>query len=116
MRAARASEFWTPLGRDSGAFAATSACNQLQVQSLRWMLEGAARDGAPLYLANLDFENAFNSVDHEAVWRLLTELNIPDIHILHVYAHRHYEADLCFGQSAPVKGPVFLSRGTTGNM
>ena len=27
----------------------------------------AARDGAPLYVAYLDFENAFNSVDHEAV-------------------------------------------------
>ena len=49
------------------------SCTQRQVQSLRWVIENAARDGAPLYLAYLDFENAFNSVDHTklsgAGWR-----------------------------------------------
>ena len=46
------------------------------------MTEGAARNGAQLYLAYLNFENAFNSVDHEAIWSWLTEMNIPDVDLL----------------------------------
>ena len=57
-------------------------CTQWQVQSLHWALEEAAQDGAPLYLADLDFENAFYSVDHEAIWRWLTGLKISNVDIL----------------------------------
>ena len=84
-------------------------CTQRQVQSLHWAIEEAAEKGTPLYIAYLDFENAFNSVDHEAVWRWLTELNIPDVDLIRsLYEGAHYEADLPYGRSAP----VYLSRGT----
>ena len=84
-------------------------CTQRQVQSLHWAIEEAAQSGAPLYVAYLDFENAFNSVDHEACWRWLEELNIPDLDLLRsLYEGAHYEADLPYGRSAP----VFLKRGT----
>jgi len=82
---------------------------QRQIQSLSWVIEEAAQAGAPLYVAYLDFENAFNSVDHEAVWHWLTELNVPDVDLLRsLYEGAHYEADLPYGKSAP----VYLTRGT----
>ena len=84
-------------------------CTQRQVQSLHWVIEQAAQSGGTLYVAYLDFENAFNSVDHEAVWRWLAELNIPDVDLLRsLYEGAHYEADLPYGRSAPVT----LTRGT----
>ena len=82
---------------------------QRQVQSLHWSIEEAARKGAPLYVAYLDFENAFNSVDHEALFRWLEELQVPDVDLLRaLYKSAYYEADLPYGRSAP----VYLRRGT----
>ena len=84
-------------------------CTQRQVQSLHWIIEAAAQSRAALYLIYIDFENAFNSVDHAAVWRWLAELNVPDIDLLRsLYEGAHYEADLPYGRSSP----VFLTRGT----
>ena len=84
-------------------------CTQRQVQSLHWIMEEAARQGTALYVAFLDFENAFNSVDHEALFRWLEELRVPDIDLLRaLYNRAHYEADLPYGRSAP----VFMLRGT----
>ena len=82
---------------------------QRQVQSLHWEIEAAAKKRAPLYVLYLDFENAFNSVDHAAVWRWLTELNVPDVELLRsLYQGAHYAADLPYGRSQP----VYLTRGT----
>ena len=36
-----------------------------------------------LFCVYLDFQNAFNSIDHEALWWWLKELNIPDVDLLH---------------------------------
>ncbi len=60
--------------------------------------------------APLDFAspNAFNSVDHAALWRWLRELNVPDIDLLQsLYSGAYYQADLPYGRSAD----VVLSRG-----
>lgn len=79
------------------------------MQSLHWIIEEAAQSRAALYLIYIDFENAFNSVDHAAIWRWLAELNVPDVGMLRaLYEGAHYEADLPYGRSAP----VFLTRGT----
>ena len=40
---------------------------QRQVQSLHWAFESAAERKATLYCCYLDFRNAFNSIDHEAL-------------------------------------------------
>ncbi len=57
----------------------------------------------------LDFANAFNSVDHEALWRWLRELNVPDIDLLlSLYHESSYVADLPYDKSAPIP----LTRGT----
>jgi hypothetical protein len=56
----------------------------------------------------LDFRNAFNSIDHEALWRWLKELNIPDVDLLQsLYSGAYHTADLPYGRSAE----VILSRG-----
>ena len=81
---------------------------QRQVQSLHWAFESAAQRRKPLYCCYLDFRNAFNSIDHEALWRWLRKLNIPDIDLLQaLYERACYEADLPYGRSAP----IFLTRG-----
>jgi len=81
---------------------------QRQVQSLHWAFEAAAERKEKLYCCYLDFENAFNSPDHEALWRWLRRLNIPDIDLLQaLYNRAHYEADLPYGRSAP----IYLTRG-----
>ena len=82
---------------------------QRQVQGLHWAIEEKARRGASLYLAFLDFDSAFNSPDHEGLWRWLRELNIPDVDLLQaLYRQAHYVADLPYGRSAP----VYLTRGS----
>jgi len=81
---------------------------QRQVQSLHWAWEEAAEQKKSLYVAYLDFEWAFNSIDLEALWRWLEELNVPDVDLLRrLYAGAYYEADLPYGRSAP----IFLLRG-----
>ena len=82
---------------------------QRQVQSLHWAFESASKQRKRLYVVYLDFANAFNSVDHEALWRWLQELNVPDVDLLQsLYHESTYVADLPYGQSAPIS----LTRGT----
>jgi hypothetical protein len=84
-------------------------CTQRQVQSLHWVIEDAARREVPLYIAYLDFANAFNSIDHEALFRWLEELQVPDVDLIRaLYTRAHYAADLPYGRSPP----VYLLRGT----
>jgi len=81
---------------------------QRQVQSLHWAIQDAAERRELLFCCYLDFENAFNSVDHEALWRWLKELNVPDIDLLQsLYSGAYFQADLPYGRSAQ----VVLSRG-----
>ena len=81
---------------------------QRQVQSLHWAWEQAADRKVPLFVIYIDFEWAFNSIDLEALWRWLEELNVPDVDLLRrLYDGAFYEADLPYGRSAP----IFLLRG-----
>ena len=76
---------------------------QRQVQSLHWAIQDAAERRELLFCCYLDFENAFNSVDHEALWRWLKELNVPDIDLLQsLYSGAYFQADLPYGRSAQV--------------
>ncbi len=79
------------------------------MQSLYWAVEEAANKRQQLFVVYLDFANAFNSVDHEALWRWLRELNAPDVDLLRsLYDWAFYVADLLYGQSALIS----LTRGT----
>jgi hypothetical protein len=81
---------------------------QRQVQSLHWAIQEAAACKELLFCCYLDFANAFNSVDHAALWRWLKELSVPDIDLLQsLYSGVYYQADLPYGRSAE----VLLTRG-----
>jgi ribonuclease HI len=82
---------------------------QRQVQSLHWAIEEASHKRTKLYVVYIDFANAFNSVDHEALWCWLQEMNVPDVDLLRsLYDHAHYTADLPYGKTASIS----LTRGT----
>ena len=73
------------------------------MQSLHWAIQEAAARKELLFCCYLDFANAFNSVDHAALWRWLKELNVPDIDLLQsLYSGAYYKAGLPYGRSAEV--------------
>ncbi len=59
-----------------------SRLHSSQVQSLHWAVQEAAERREQLFCVCLDFQNAFNSIDHEELWWWLKELNIPDVDLL----------------------------------
>jgi ribonuclease HI len=80
-----------------------------QAQSLFWAYQEAKRLHKPLVVAFLDFANAFNSVDHPALWKWLRTIGVPDVDMIEaLYTDSYYQADTPFGTSAK----VFLTRGT----
>ena len=80
-----------------------------QAQSLFWAYQEAKKRKEIIVVAFLDFANAFNSVDHPALWRWLREIGVPDVDMLEdLYSDSFYQADTVYGTSAK----VFLTRGT----
>ena len=80
-----------------------------QIQALLWDRADAQRRRQMLIVAYIDFANAFNSVDHEALWAWLTAIGIPDVDLLrHIYSDSFFQADTPYGKSAA----IFLNRGT----
>jgi hypothetical protein len=76
---------------------------------LHWAFEQAADQRKQLWVVYLDFANAFNSEDHEALWLWLWESNLPDVDLLRsLYDNSYYVADLPYLQSALIP----LTRGT----
>ena len=70
---------------------------------LHWAIQDSAERRETLFCCYLDFENAFNSPDHAALWRWLQELNVPDIDLLQsLYSGAYYQADLPYGRSAEI--------------
>ena len=80
-----------------------------QSQSLLWAYEEAKRQGQTLVVTFLDFANAFNSVDHPALWKWLQTIGIPDVDMLEdLYTDSFYQAETPHGTSAK----IYLTRGT----
>ena len=72
-------------------------------QSLQWAIEEAKSRGETLVVAYLDFENAFNSTDHEALWAWLERIGVPDVDLLKsLYEEAHYRAELPYGTTANI--------------
>ena len=49
-----------------------------QIATLRIIVEQSIEWSSPLYLLFVDFEKAFDSLDREAMWRLLYHYGISD--------------------------------------
>jgi hypothetical protein len=59
---------------------------------------GGGRTGATAVLLLSGLADAFNSLDHQALWRWLNELNVPDIDLLQgLYSAAYYTAELPYG-------------------
>ena len=80
-----------------------------QAQSLFWAYQEAKRRKESLVVTFLDFANAFNSVDHAALWKWLRTLGVPDVDLLEdIYTNSYYSAETPHGTTAK----IFLTRGT----
>ena len=77
-----------------------STVQQVQtLQSLHWAVQEAAERREQLFCVYLDLRNAFNSIDHQALWQWLKELNIPDVDLLQsLYSGAYYKADMPYGR------------------
>ena len=51
-----------------------------QIATLRIIVEQSIEWSSPLYLLFMDFEKAFDSLDREAMWRILRHYGIPNKH------------------------------------
>ena len=80
-----------------------------QIQAWMWYRDDAEKNKKKFIKADIDFCNAFNSIDHEAIWECLEAIGVPNIDLLQdIYSDTHYQADTPYGMSAK----IFLSRGT----
>ena len=49
-----------------------------QIANIRWIMEKAREFQKNVYFCFIDYAKAFDSVDHNKLWRILKEMGIPD--------------------------------------
>ena len=49
-----------------------------QIASIRWIMEKAREFQKKIYSCYIDYAKAFDSVDHNKLWKILREMGIPD--------------------------------------
>ena len=49
-----------------------------QIANIRWIMEKAREFQKNIYFCFIDYAKAFDCVDHNKLWRILTEMGIPD--------------------------------------
>ena len=49
-----------------------------QITNIRWNIENARESQKNIYLCFIDYAKAFDSVDHNKLWKILKEMGIPD--------------------------------------
>ena len=49
-----------------------------QIASIRWIMEKAREFQKNIYFCFIDYAKAFDCVDHNKLWKILKELEIPD--------------------------------------
>ena len=52
--------------------------NRDQIANIRWIMEKSREFQKNFYFCFFDFAQAFDCVDHNKLWKILTELGIPD--------------------------------------
>ena len=67
-----------------------------QIANIRWTMEKAREFQKNIYLCFIDYAKAFDSVDHNKLWKILQEMEIPD-HLTCLLRN------LCAGQEATVR-------------
>ena len=49
-----------------------------QIANIRWITEKAREFQENIYFCFIDYANAFDCVDHNKLWKILKEMEIPD--------------------------------------
>ena len=49
-----------------------------QIANIHWIIEKAREFQKNIYFCFIDYINAFDSVDHNKLWKILKEMGIPD--------------------------------------
>ena len=49
--------------------------------NLRWMMEKAREHQRDLYMCFIDYKKAFDCVDHERLWVILSDMGVP-VHLI----------------------------------
>ena len=50
-----------------------------QIANIRWIIEKAREFQKNIYFCSIDYAKAFDSVDHSNLWKILKEMEIPDL-------------------------------------
>ena len=67
-----------------------------QIATICWIMEKAREFQKNIYFCFIDYAKAFDHVDHNKLWKILTEMGIPD----HLTSHLR---NLYAGQEATVR-------------
>ena len=49
-----------------------------QITNIRWIMEKAREFQKNIYFCFIDYAKAFDSLDHNKLWKILKEMGIPD--------------------------------------
>ena len=49
-----------------------------QIVSIHWIIKKAREFQKNIYFCFIDYDKAFDSVDHNKLWKILKEMGIPD--------------------------------------
>ena len=49
-----------------------------QIANIRWIIEKVREFQKNVYVCFIDYAKAFDSVDHNKLWKILQEMGIPD--------------------------------------
>ena len=49
-----------------------------QTANIRWIMEKAREFQKNIYFCFIDYAKSFDCVDHDKLWKILTEMGIPD--------------------------------------
>ena len=62
----------------SSAFSKTSLNTPDQIANILWIIERAREFQKNIYFGFIDYAKAFGCVDHNKLWKILSEMGIPD--------------------------------------
>ena len=62
---------------------------EIKLTNIRWIIEKAREFQRNTYFCFIDYAKAFDCVDHNKLWKILKEMEIPDHLTCLLLPHRH---------------------------
>ena len=54
-------------------------CWQIKVANIHWIMEKAREFQKNIYFCFIDYDKAFDCMDHHKLWTILKEMGIPEL-------------------------------------